>query len=167
MHRPKIDRVSTGTLTCSRQPKPCASAQLQPPELAREVQRPSTLRGAAGSGGLVADMRCFPFRVVWSRHVWSYPTFPPPIQSELFDTDSESDPAQNKCRALSSPPPPKRPCGIRAYKTPARPRWGLCFCVSGGRLFWLPSIICPTAGRLFKVLKACNIANGGPPTVRV
>jgi hypothetical protein len=37
----------------------------------------------------------------------------------------------NKCRALSSPRP-KRPCGIRAYKTPARPRWGLCFCVSGG-----------------------------------
>jgi hypothetical protein len=33
----------------------------------------------------------------------------------------------NKCRALSSPPPPKRLCGIRAYKTSARPRWGLCF----------------------------------------
>jgi hypothetical protein len=33
----------------------------------------------------------------------------------------------NKCRVLSSPPPPKRLCGIGAYKTSARPRWGLCF----------------------------------------
>ena len=120
MHRPKIDRVSTGTLTCSRQPKPCASAQLQPPELAREVQRPSTLRGAAGSGGLVADMRCFPFRVVWSRHVWSYPTFPPPIQSELFDTDSESDPAQSQqTPGASQPPSPRARVGMRAHESPS------------------------------------------------
>ena len=62
--------------------------------------------------------------------VWSYPTFPPPIQSELFDTDSESDPAQSQqMLGAFKPPAPKRPCGIRAYKTLARPRWGLCFCV--------------------------------------
>src|ERR1700726_1267870 len=28
---------------------------------------------------------------------------------------------------FQAPPPPKRLCGIRAYKTSARPRWGLCF----------------------------------------
>jgi hypothetical protein len=28
-------------------------------------------------------------------NVWSYPTFPPPIRTELFYTDSESDPAQS------------------------------------------------------------------------
>ena len=38
----------------------------------------------------------------------------------------------NRCRALSSPPAPPSACGVRrAYKTPARPRWNLCFCVSG------------------------------------
>jgi hypothetical protein len=36
--------------------------------------------------------------------------------------------------AFKPPRPPKRLCGIRAYETPARPRWGLCFCVSGGRI---------------------------------
>ena len=53
---------------------------------------------------------------------------------ELFDTDFESDPAQRlKMPGAFKPPcppallPPKRPCGIRAYKTPVRPRWGLCF----------------------------------------
>ena len=88
-----------------------------------------TQKGGAGSGGLVtsADMRCR-FGLFGPVNVWSYPTFPPPIQSELFDTDSESDPAQRQqMPGAFKPPAPKRPCGIRAYKTPARPRWGLCF----------------------------------------
>jgi hypothetical protein len=87
-------------------------------------------RGLATS----ADVRCLPF---WAgpANVWSYPTFPPPIQSELFDTDSESDPAQRQQMpgAFKPPRPPKRLCGIRAYKTPARPRWGLCFVCGGSR----------------------------------
>jgi hypothetical protein len=37
------------------------------------------------------------------------------------------------CRALSSPAAPERPCGNIHTRTPARPRGGLCFCVSGGR----------------------------------
>ncbi len=46
-------------------------------------------------------------------------------QSELFDTDSGTIRVKfKKCRALSSPPL-QRPYGIRAYKTPARPSWGL------------------------------------------
>jgi hypothetical protein len=47
-------------------------------------------------------------------------------QSELFYTDSENDPAQiEKMPGAFKPPAPQRPCGIRAYKTPARPSWGL------------------------------------------
>jgi hypothetical protein len=56
--------------------------------------------------------------------VWSYPTFPPSVQSELFDTDSEGDRSQSQ-HMLGPQAPPQRPCGIRAYKTPARPRWDL------------------------------------------
>ena len=42
-------------------------------------------------------------------------------QSELFYTDSENDPAQiEKMPGAFKPPAPQRPCGIRAYKTPAR-----------------------------------------------
>ena len=47
-------------------------------------------------------------------------------QSELFYTDSENDPAQiEKMPGAFKPPAPQRPCGKRAYKTPARPSWGL------------------------------------------
>ena len=48
-------------------------------------------------------------------------------QSELFYTDSENDLAQiEKYRALSSPPlPGARAVYVWAYKTPARPSWGL------------------------------------------
>jgi hypothetical protein len=103
-----------------------------------DVQRPSTLRGAAGRGGLVAsaDMRCHPFRVVWSRQrVELSHFFHRRFELSYFIQIPKAIRLKvNKCRALSSPPPPKRPCGIRAYKTPARPRWGLCFCVSGGRI---------------------------------
>jgi hypothetical protein len=45
-------------------------------------------RGAATS----ADMRFFPFRLFGPANVWSYPTFPPAIQSELFDTALEMRP---------------------------------------------------------------------------
>ena len=40
--------------------------------------------------------------------VRSYPTFPPPIKSELFDTVSESDPSQSQQIAgrLKLPKPP-------------------------------------------------------------
>ena len=47
---------------------------------------------------------------------------------ELFDTESENDLAQGQqMLGAFKPPAPKRLCGIRAYKTSARPRWGLCF----------------------------------------
>jgi hypothetical protein len=47
-------------------------------------------------------------------------------RSELFYTDSENEPAQiEKMPGAFKPPAPQRPCGIRAYKTPARPSWGL------------------------------------------
>ena len=46
-------------------------------------------------------------------------------QSELFYTDSANDPAQFKDAGRFQAPAPQRPCGIRAYKTPARPSWGL------------------------------------------
>jgi hypothetical protein len=47
-------------------------------------------------------------------------------QIEQFDTDSENDPAQiQKDAGRFQAPAPQRPCGIRAYETPARPSWGL------------------------------------------
>jgi hypothetical protein len=78
-------------------------------------------------------LTCDPFRFgsFGPANVWSYPTFPPSLKvSYLIQISKAIRLKVNKRRALSSPPPPKRPCGIRAYKTPARPRWGLCFCVS-------------------------------------
>jgi hypothetical protein len=56
-------------------------------------------------------------------NVWSYPTFPPPIQSELFDTDSESDPAQSQ-QMLGAFKPPDPP-SARAVYVRTRPRRGL------------------------------------------
>jgi len=64
--------------------------------------------------------------------VWIYPTFPPPLRvSYLIQIPKAIRLKVSRCWALPSPPPPKRPRGIRAYKAPARPRWGLCFCLSG------------------------------------
>jgi hypothetical protein len=64
---------------------------------------------------------------------WSYPTFPPPIQSELFDTDSESDASQSRqMPGRLKLPKPQRPCAV-CVQDPgeAPPSWGLCFCLSG------------------------------------
>ena len=56
----------------------------------------------------------------------SYPTFPPPLRvSYSIQIPKTIRLKLKRCRALSSPPAPQRPCGIRAYKTPARPSWGL------------------------------------------
>ena len=53
--------------------------------------------------------------------MWSYPTYPPPIQSELFYTALEKCRAQSQKMLGAFKPPrhPKRPCGMRAYETPA------------------------------------------------
>jgi hypothetical protein len=58
---------------------------------------------------------------------WSCPTFPPPITSELFDTDSESDAAQSQQMpgALSSPPAPQAPVPVRYVCVRTRPQRGL------------------------------------------
>jgi hypothetical protein len=55
---------------------------------------------------------------------------------ELFDTDSESDPAQRQqMPGAFKPPAPQSACAVYVRtRPPARPRWGLCFCVSGGRI---------------------------------
>ena len=56
----------------------------------------------------------------------SYPTFPLPLRvSYSIQIPKTIRLKLKRCRALSSPPAPQRPCGIRAYKTPARPSWGL------------------------------------------
>ena len=62
--------------------------------------------------------------------VWSYPTYSPPIQSELFDTDSESDASQSRqMLGRLKLPKPQRPCAV-CVQDPgeAPPSWGLCFC---------------------------------------
>jgi hypothetical protein len=92
------------------------------------------------------------------------PLFPPPIQSELFYTDSESDPAHSQqMPGALKPRPPKRPCGIRAYKTPARPRWGLCFCVSGGST---SSSIPESLSRTNLTFIGCRNGQGAPSATR-
>jgi hypothetical protein len=45
------------------------------------------------------------------------PSYPPP--SELFDTDSESYPAQSSQIRGFQAPAPRRSGGMRAYKTPS------------------------------------------------
>ena len=54
-----------------------------------------------------------------SRAVWSYPTFPPPLRSELFDTDfrkRSGSKLTNAGRFQAPPRHPKRPCGMRATR---------------------------------------------------
>jgi hypothetical protein len=69
------------------------------------------------------------FRVVWSRQRVELSHFSTAAQSELFDTDSESDTAQ--CQQMPGafkPPAPQRPCGMRACvqdPSEARTSWGL------------------------------------------
>jgi hypothetical protein len=93
--------------------------------------RRSGARREAAAWSLWLTCDAFRFGSFGPANVWSYPTFPPSLKvSYLIQISKAIRLKVNKCRALSSPPPPKRPCGIRAYKTPARPRWGLCFCVS-------------------------------------
>jgi hypothetical protein len=69
--------------------------------------------------------------------VWSYPTFPQSIQSELFDTDSESDPAQGQqMPGASSSQSPQAPARYTCVQGPneAAPSWGLCFVCAGNVL---------------------------------
>jgi hypothetical protein len=68
--------------------------------------------------------------------VWSYPTFPQPIQSELFDTDSESDPAQDQqMLGASSSQSPQVPVWCARVQDPSEGQqhlaWGLCFLCAG------------------------------------
>jgi len=95
-------------------------------------------------------------------NVWSYLTSPPPIQSELFDTDSESDPAQRQqMPGAFKPPAPQSACAVYVRtRPPARPRCGLCFCVSGGR------ILSPNVCRVrISRLSAVDVAEWDGPAV--
>ena len=76
------------------------------------VQRPSTPGHVAkGQGHFGWHAMPSVFRLFRPTDAWSYPTFLPPLLSELFDTDSESDPAhsQHMPGASKPPRPPKRP----------------------------------------------------------
>ena len=54
-----------------------------------------------------------------------YSTYPPPLRVSYSIQISKTIRFKFKtCRALSSPPLPSAR-GMRAYKTPARPSWGL------------------------------------------
>jgi hypothetical protein len=66
-------------------------------------------------------MRCFPFQVVWSCQRVKLSHFSTAAQSELFDTDSESDPAQSQqMPALSSPRPPQSAGAVYVRTRPQR-----------------------------------------------
>ena len=55
----------------------------------------------------------------------SYPTFPPPLRVSYSIQIPKTIRLKHKDTGAFKPPAPQRPCGIRAYKTPARPSWGL------------------------------------------
>jgi hypothetical protein len=100
------------------------------------VQNEPAMGGSGGAEPLRLTCDAFRFGLFGPANAWSYPSFPPPIQSELFDTDSESDPAQRQqMPGAFKPPAPQSACAVYVRtRPPARPRWGLCFCVSGGRI---------------------------------
>jgi hypothetical protein len=61
---------------------------------------------------------------------WSYSTFPPPIQSELFYTDSESDQAQSQQMPGAFKPPPQAPVRYTCVQDPGEASLGsLLLCV--------------------------------------
>ena len=55
----------------------------------------------------------------------SYPTFPPPLRVSYSIQIPKTIRLKYKDTGRFQAPAPQRPCGIRAYKTPARPSWGL------------------------------------------
>ena len=68
-------------------------------------------------------------RKVWAGVVGkpeaSYPTFPPPLRVSYLIQIPKTIRFKKKMPGAFKAPAPQRPCGIRAYKTPARPSWGL------------------------------------------
>ena len=97
-------------------------------------QRKAALR-RQDVAGLRPGVLCpFRFELLGRGNVWSYPTFPPSLRvSYLIQIPKAIRLKVDECRALPSPPPPSACAVRRAYKTPARPRWGLCF-LSVGRV---------------------------------
>jgi hypothetical protein len=73
--------------------------------------------------------------------VWSYPTFPQSIQSELFDTDSESDPSQSQQIAgrLKLPKPPGAPEVYVRTRPQRRQHLAGVFCFTVAGIQRLPS----------------------------
>ena len=105
------------------------------------VQNEPAMGGKRRGLATSADVRCLPFWLFGPANVWSYPTFPPPIQSELFDTDSESDPAQRQQMpgAFKPPPPPKAPVRYTWVQDPGEASLGsLLVCV--GRTHPIPNV---------------------------
>ena len=66
------------------------------------------------------------FRLFGPANVWHFSTA---VQSELFDTDCESDPAQSQQMpgASKPPPPPKRLCGKTCVQDPGEASLGSLF----------------------------------------
>ena len=79
---------------------------------ANDMERGSPVQDGEKRRGLVtsADMRCLPFRAVSFHQPVKLSHFSAAAQSELFDTDSKSDPAQSQpMPGASKPPAPQAP----------------------------------------------------------
>ena len=92
---------------------------------ANDMERGSPVQDGGKRGGPVtsADMRCLPFRAVWFRQRVKLSHFSTAAQSELFDTNSESDPAQSQHMPGASKLP--RPLSACAVCVRTRPQRGL------------------------------------------
>jgi hypothetical protein len=76
--------------------------------------------GKAAGAVISADMRCFPFQVVWSCQRVKLSHFSTAAQSELFDTNSESDPAQSQqMPGAFKPPAPQAPVRYTCVQDPS------------------------------------------------
>ena len=85
------------------------------------VQNEPAMGGSGGAEPLRLTCDAFRFGLFGPANAWSYPSFPPPIQSELFDTDSESDPAQRQqMPGAFKPPAPKAPVRYTCVQGPRR-----------------------------------------------